>query len=349
MNASYARATVWFLIAASLVAGACGGSSKAETTPGPPPQAQRLESEDILPLYTKSAVFIVAEGFYGGDRAGTGIVFDDQGDILTNNHVVDGAGSVTVRNPDNGHMIPAQIVGRSPCDDLAVIRVRDATPFKSAELGSVADLKPGSPVYAVGFPKTPDQKFDLTELSITGGLVSKLNAPMDYYGLENTIQFDAASNHGNSGGPLIDKNGKVVGVTTLGVSSLQNVSYAIAIDGAQKVIDQLITGTDLDWLGVALEPSAPEYEEQYGIPYSADSAVVFGLDTSSPLRAAKWQPGDLIVAAEKKIIRMPGDLCSVIRSHRKGDKILIEGYGQFRNPLTGDSFYDAYESEIVLP
>jgi serine protease Do len=328
----------------------CGGGGGADKTPTPTVEAE-LQSEDIIPLYKSSAVFILSEGFYGGAFSGTGIVLDDQGDILTNNHVVEGAGSISVRDPESGKKISAQIVGRSPCDDLAVIKARDASTLKPAQIGSSSELKQGSQVYAVGYPGTPDQDFGNTTLSITGGLVSKLGAQFDYFGLQNTIQIDAAVNHGNSGGPLVDKHGKVVGVNTLAFSSagLENVNYSIAIDEAKKVYDQLLTGKDIDWLGVNLEPNDPSYEDQYGIPYYADSAVIVGVDTSSPLFEQDWVSGDLILAAEGKIVRSPGDLCSVIRSHRSGDKILIEGYGQFTDQNTGESYYDNYSTEITRP
>ena len=337
-----------------IAAAACGGGGDPESMPTPDAEqtaaASEISSEEIIPLYKNSAVFIVADGFYGGRKSGTGIVLDAEGHVLTNNHVVDGAASFVVRHPESGRDVQAQIVGRSPCDDLAVIKLRDASGFEPAQFGDLTALKQGSRVYAVGFPGTPDQDFDNTELSITGGLVSKLGAQFEYFGLQNTIQTDTALNHGNSGGPLIDKTGRVVGVNTLGFSDdLENVNYAISIDEAKLVYEQLLEGKDLNWVGVNIEPNSPEYEEQYGIPYYADSAVIFGVDTNSPLRDADWLPGDLILAAEGKIVRTPGDLCSVIRSHRSGDNILIEGYGVYVDQDTGEEYYDSYESELTLP
>jgi S1-C subfamily serine protease len=339
----------------ALTAVSCGGGGDSDETPTPaesptPAEPRDIASEDIIPLYEKSAVYILVDGFYGGAYSGTGIVLDDQGNILTNNHVVEGAASISVRDPDSGRMVSAQIVGRSPCDDLAVIKARETEPFLPAQLGSSDDLRQGATVYAVGFPGSPDDTGGASDLSITSGLISRLNAQFDYYGLQNTIQIDAALNHGNSGGPLVDRFGRVIGVNTLGFSGagLENVNYAIAIDEAKDIYTQLLEGHDIDWLGVNIEPNDPVFEEQYGVPYYSDSAVIWGVDTNSPLYEEDWISGDLLLAAEGKIIRTPGDLCSVIRSHRSGDKILIEGYGQFTNDA-GETYYDLYDSEITIP
>ena len=350
------------ILAAGLLVVSCGGDGgSAGTDSGPdgqqaePPAAEpsgeEISSEEVVPLYEATAVFIVAEGFYGGARSGTGIVLDDAGHILTNNHVVDGAGSLTVRSPVDGREIPARIVGRSPCDDLAVIEARDPAPFAAATLGTVEDIAVGSQVYVVGFPGTPSESFEETRLSLTGGLVSKLSAQFDYYGLQNMIQTDASVNHGNSGGPLVDKTGRVVGVATLAFkgAGLENVAYAITIDEAKLVYQQLLLGRDIDWLGVNVVPNDPEFEYEFGVPYIADSVVVMGVDTSSPLFEQGWVAGDVLQAAEGQILAAPGDLCAVIRSHRSGDQILLEGVGQFPDPATGGVAYDLYSSTVALP
>ncbi|OGO50518.1 MAG: hypothetical protein A2148_01085 [Chloroflexi bacterium RBG_16_68_14] len=351
------------IVVITVVAVSCGGGSGKggkstegdDATEAAPPASEaetgEISSEEIVPRYEGTAIFIVAEGFYGGAQSGTGIVLDDQGHILTNNHVIDGAGSITIRDPRDGREIPARIVGRSPCDDLAVIQARDPTPFNLATLGTVADISVGSPVYVVGYPGTPSESFAQTRLSLTGGLVSKLNAQFEYYGLQNMIQTDASVNHGNSGGPLVDKWGRVVGVVTLAFlgAGLENVAYATTIDEAELVYEQLLLGDDIDWLGVNVVPNDPQFEIDYGVPYIPDSVVIIGVDTNSPLFEQGWVAGDILLAAEGQLLTMPGDLCAVIRSHRPGDEILLEGYGQFTDPDTGETYYDAYSTTVKLP
>ena len=350
---------VGLTIAAAVVAVSCGGGGEkgsvvddtAEATPpASEPDGGAIGSEEIVPKYEKTAVFIFAEGFYGGARSGTGIVLDAQGHILTNNHVVDGAGSLSVRSPVDGREIPARIVGRSPCDDLAVIQARDPAPFVPATLGTIADIAVGSQVYAVGYPGTPSESFGDTRLSLTGGLVSKLNAQFEYYGLQNMIQTDASVNHGNSGGPLVDKQGRVAGVITLAFlgAGLENVAYATGIDEAKLVYEQLLLGKDIDWLGVNVVPNDPQLEFDYGVPYVPDSVVIMGVDTSSPLFEQGWIAGDVLLAAEGQLLSMPGDLCAVIRSHRPGDQILLEGLGQFDDDA-GGIYYDQYSTTAALP
>lgn len=351
---------VGLMVVAMFAVSSCGGNdgppdeqagTETDAPASPPASLAEISSEDIIPLYEDSAVFIVAEGFYGGASAGTGIVLDTEGHILTNNHVVEGAGSLSVRSPVDGRAIPARIVGRSPCDDLAVIEARDPTPFSPATLGTVDDMKVGSQVYAVGFPGTPSESFQDTRLALTGGLVSKLSAQFEYYGLQNMIQTDASVNHGNSGGPLVDKTGRVVGVITLAFLSagLENVAYATTIDEAELVYEQLLQGNDIDWLGVNVVPNDPEFEYDYGIPYLPDTVVIYGVDTSSPLFEQGWVAGDVLQAAEGQILTTPGDLCAVIRSHRSGDRLLLEGIGQYPDPETGGAFYDYYSTTVELP
>ena len=345
------RVLVGLSVALAIAAFGCGGGGGGGDNEAAPPRSEPVSSEDIVPKYEQTAVFIVAEGFYGGAQSGTGIVLDGSGHILTNNHVVDGAGSISVRNPEDGRMVPARIVGRSPCDDLAVIEARDPTSFVPAELGAVADLKVGSPVYVVGYPGTPSETFEEARLSLTGGLVSKLNAQFDYFGLQNMIQTDASVNHGNSGGPLVDESGRVLGVVTLAFeeAGLENVAYATTIDEARRVFDQLLTGQDIDWLGINVVPNDPQFEADYGVPYAPDSVVIVGVDTNSPLFEQGWVAGDVLAAAEGQILTTPGDLCAVIRSHRKGDQILLEGYGQFPDEATGGTYYDEFSTRVALP
>lgn len=351
----------WMKTAAAFVAllfglllAACGGGGSSPPASEPDateaePTAQQVSPEEIAPMYERSAVFIVAEGFYGGASSGTGIVLDDQGHILTNNHVIDGAGSITLRNPDGGE-VPARIVGRSPCDDLAVIQARDPAPFTPAPLGRMADVAVGSPVYVVGYPGTPSESFDDTRLSLAGGLVSKLGAQMAERGLQNMIQTDASVNHGNSGGPLVNERGEVVGVVTLAYefAGLENVAYATTIDEAQAITEQLLLGQDIDWLGVNAVPNDPQFELEYGVPYVEGSLVIMGLDTNSPLFKKNWTPGDVLMAAEGQLLGTFGDLCSVVRSHRPGDEILLEGLGQFRDEA-GGIYYDTYSTTVALP
>jgi serine protease Do len=345
---------VGLIVVTGIAFAACsggGGTRGNVRPPGSEPGGGEVSSEEIVPRYEASAVFIVAEGFYGGAQSGTGIVLDTEGHILTNNHVVDGAGSISVRSPIDGREIPARIVGRSPCDDLAVIEARDPSPFVPAEPGSVENLKVGSPVYVVGYPGTPSEGFTDTRLSLTGGLVSKLNAQFEYFGLLNMIQTDASVNHGNSGGPLVDQNGLVAGVVTLAFLSegLENVAYATTIDEAQQVYEQLLLGSDIDWLGVNVVPNDPSFEFDYGVPYIPDSVVIIGVDTNSPLFEQGWVAGDILLAAEGQILTTPGDLCAVIRSHRPGDKVLLEGFGQFPDEFAGGSYYDEYSTTVELP
>jgi serine protease Do len=176
---------------------------------------------------------------------GTGFVIASNGLIATNDHVVQGAQSVTVTLA-GGRTLPATVVRADPAADLAVLRVA-AQELPVAPLGNSASLHVGDPVVAIGnalaLPGGP---------TVTEGIVSALGRTIDTNDgavLHHVIQTDAAINPGNSGGPLVDASGDVVGINTAVASGGQNIGFAIAIDGARRTIDSLLTTGSAD--GVA--------------------------------------------------------------------------------------------------
>lgn len=307
-----------------------------------------IDGEEIVPLYEDSAVFILSSlGFYG-QISGTGVVLDTDGNILTNNHIIDGAATIQVRLPDTDNFIDASIVGRSPCDDLAVIRVnRNQSSFEPAPIGNSSELVIGSTVYAVGYPVDPvNPDFDETEIAVNGpGLVSRLDSSYDVLGLRNLIQSDISINYGNSGGPLINTYGEVVGINTLMVIGLQSITYAIAIDEAKIVSDELLQGIDINWVGVNLIANDPGLQI-YGIPYMENTSVILSCPSGGEFAEDSWFPGDIVITAADEPIANMGDLCSVLRTQRSGDTIEIYGYGQ---TYMGSRDYIYYVSEITVP
>ncbi len=326
-------------VLALLVVG-CGGSTSSTADPhnnstgNPDAGPTTISAADIMPLYERSAVFIVSEvSEFGGRMTGSGIVLGDDGTILTNNHVVEGTSSLRVRIPGKHDFIDAKIVGRSPCDDLAVIQVsRNNGDFKKPQLGDSTHLVQGARVYSVGFPGDPaSEDYTDTPMRVTEGLVGVLDASFDAMGLRNCIQHDATINHGNSGGPLVDEYGAVVGINTLGFFSagLDNTYYAISMDEAQHVYPELLKGIDLNWLGITLYPNSPALEK-YDIPFVENSSVITAIDPNSQLYKPpfNWFFGDILTTANGKAVANMGDLCSVMRTLRQGTEFRIEGWGQ---------------------
>jgi len=242
---------------------------------------------------------------FGGIARGTGsgFVYDDKGHVLTNNHVVNGAGKITVMFHD-GVEASATVVGTDPKSDVAVIKV-DNTSYTPLPVGTSGKLRVGELVMAVGSP------FGLSQ-SVTMGIISaternnlginESNGIVDTY--ESFIQTDAPINPGNSGGPLVDMDGRVIGINSAimtrgGSSSGGNdgVGFAIPIDMASNVADKLIKDGKVNRarIGVAIGPLTPAAARILGIDTKAKGLIVEQVVAGSPADKAGLKPGDVIV------------------------------------------------------
>lgn len=271
---------------------------------------------------------------------GSGVIFDQAGHILTNNHVVAGAQKLTVSLPD-GRSFPATLVGRDPRSDLAVIQIKgDNLPI--IPLGDSTKLVVGQWVVAIGNALALQGG-----PTVTAGVVSALGRtvqePPSSNGqagpfLFDVIQTDAPINPGNSGGPLVNLQGQVVGINTLaavqaepGVPA-QSVGFAIAIDTAKPIADELITTGHVTYafLGVGLYPNSPAIAARFNLP-SKPGMIVTSLVPDGPSAQAGVQQGDVIVAVDGKAITDESTLSRILLSHKPGDKVtltLARGTGQ---------------------
>jgi serine protease Do len=249
--------------------------------------------------------------------AGSGVILDKEGHILTNAHVVQGATKIEVALSD-GRRIAAKLIGEDPPGDLAVVKVNapDLTP---ARLGDSDKLRAGDRVIAVGnalaLPGGP---------TITEGIVSALNRTIEEENnvvLDNLIQTDAAINPGNSGGPLIDAAGDVVGVNTAIASEAQGIGFAIAIAPARSGVEQLIkTGKVVrPLLGVQLtDVSAAEVP-----PSVTEGAYVARVGPGTPASVAGIRDGDVIVAVDGRGVKDAHSAKRAIGAHKPGDQIEV--------------------------
>ncbi len=210
---------------------------------GPSGEAEALDIRAVLRKVQPSVVAIET-GVVGqggglfGRGAGTGVIISEDGLILTNNHVIESADSITVRLFD-GRELPADLVGSSPADDIALVHIREVTGLTPAELGESSELVVGDEVVAIG------NALDLEGTpTVTRGIVSALNRSIDAgsESLDNLIQTDAAINPGNSGGPLVNVDGQVVGINTAIIDGAQNLGFAIAIDPIKPLIEDIENG-----------------------------------------------------------------------------------------------------------
>lgn len=266
---------------------------------------------------------------------GSGFVLDTSGDIVTNQHVVDGASSIRVLFA-NGREADAKLVGADASTDLAVIKVADvpAAELKPLALGDSSTLEVGAGVVAIGSP------FGLSG-SVTAGIVSALGRDItspNGYPIANAIQTDAAINHGNSGGPLLDDNGKVVGVTSQIQSDgggSDGVGFAIPASTVKQVTMQLIaTGTIAHaYLGARITTITQRVATALGVPRgvlvaqvsaggpAADAGFKAGTTTKTVDGTRYTTNGDIITAVDGTAVLTTGDLRAAIDAKKPGDKI----------------------------
>jgi putative serine protease PepD len=244
---------------------------------------------------------------------GSGFVYDADGDIITNAHVVDGETAIKVRFQD-GKVVNATLVGKDESTDIAVVKVNaDATELHPLTIGSSANVLVGQTVAAIGSP------FGLPE-TMTAGIVSAVDRTItapNNYSISGAIQTDAAINHGNSGGPLLNSSGAVIGVNAQIESNSNDnagVGFAIPIDAVKSVADTIISGGTVQhaYLGVQIADTNDNTGAQV-------TRVVSG----SPADKAGLQAGDVITAIDGKSITTSDDLTARVNTYKPGDKATL--------------------------
>jgi S1-C subfamily serine protease len=264
---------------------------------------------------------------------GSGFLIDNQGDILTNNHVVDGATSVQVVLT-NGNYVSGKVLGTDPVDDLAVVSVDPSavagiTPLK---LGDSSLVVPGQMAIAIGNP------LGFTD-SITVGVISGLNRSVTGSNLRGMLQTDAAINPGNSGGPLLDNQGNVIGINTaaeIGATGADGIGFAIPSNLAAKILPDLIAGQTVSrpWVGISGTALTQTTASQLGLSVNKGvyivSVVANGPAEKAGLKAGGSNTdgtlvagGDVIIAVDGKAIASVEDLSAYISSKSVGDKVSL--------------------------
>lgn len=263
---------------------------------------------------------------------GSGVIFDQDGHILTNNHVIAGAQKLEVSLPD-GRSFAASLVGRDPRTDLAVIQIHGSN-LPVLPLGDSSKLVVGQWVVAIGnalaLPGGPTVTAGV--ISALGRTVQEPNQPDGSPGpyLFDVIQTDAPINPGNSGGPLVDLEGQVIGINTLaavqaepGVQA-ENIGFAIAINTAKAIADEIIrTGhVTYAYLGVGLYPNSPALAVRFNLPRRPGEIVV-SIDPNGPAAQAGLRRGDVIVAVDGHPLNDESEFFRILQSHRPGDQITL--------------------------
>ena len=207
---------------------------------------------------------------------GSGFIIDQDGDILTNNHVVEKADEIKIKTTD-GKEYDAKVVGRDPKTDIALIKIAaDGKSLKTAKLGDSEAIRVGDWVMAVGNP------FGLGN-TVTAGIISAKGRIIEAGPYDDFLQTDAAINPGNSGGPLFNMNGEVVGINTAIVAQGQGIGFATPINMAKEILDQLKTGKVVrGWLGIMIQDITPDSPNPSGSPKQTGSSWEMWCRTAPP-------------------------------------------------------------------
>jgi S1-C subfamily serine protease len=249
---------------------------------------------------------------------GSGFIIDEKGHILTNHHITAGSREIEVALTD-GRAFEGKLIGSDPANDLAVVKI-DTRDLPVAELGNSSELRVGQTVIAIGNP------FGLAGgPSVTVGVVSALNrhilAERVY---EDLIQTDASINPGNSGGPLLDLTGKVVGINTANIPGAQGIGFAIPINTAKAVLDDIVKygRVTRPWLGVIGLDVSREVARRFNLAVDS-GVVVMQIIPESPAERAELQSGDVIVGiGDKQLDSMEG-LQREIRTRKAGESVVL--------------------------
>jgi S1-C subfamily serine protease len=349
----------------SLGAVGCGGDDEPEP----------LEPQEVISQSSPGTVEIY--GKYGDEpTGGSGFIYDAGPPvrILTNSHVVEGLSSIEVKVGDQLPTVPARVVSQAPCNDVAVLELTQPPADVTAlALGDSAGIASGEQVTALGYPAN-FQRYKQQTVSSTEGSVSnpdlvgnEISDDLPQY--PALIQHTAALNPGNSGGPLVDEFGEVVGINTLSRSGrgAQGQYYSIAIDNVENLLPQLEAGTDVAYVGwgvAPLELVPPEiriadYIVSYDVPANLarqfvqfderqyKGLYVLGTDSGSP-SDKKVFPGDLITDVDGTSVETVSEVCKILQSKSPGDTIRVNGVAlTSTEELSGSG--DSFAEEVKIP
>ena len=307
---------------------ATGDTTKTVNSAGQAPDWEAVSAA------VSNAVVSIAVATDKGEALGSGVIFDKEGHIITNNHVVAGASQIQVTLAD-GRVYDAETTGTDPATDLAVIQLKDAPDnLTVAQLGDSDKLATGQDVMAIGNP------LGLSS-TVTTGIISALNRPVvnsqnedgsgDSAVYTNAIQIDAAINPGNSGGPLFDEKGRVIGITssiaTMGNSSSGEggsgsigIGFAIPVKLADKVAKQLIESGAAThaYLGVSLDTDSATADGE-----KRAGAKITSVEGGSPADKAGLKKGDVVIAIDGKTTSQGSALTGYVRQYSANDKVKL--------------------------
>jgi len=260
------------------------------------------------------------QGMEKAQSLGSGFVIDASGIIVTNNHVIDKADKIDVAFTD-GTVLPAKLLGRDEKTDIAVLKVESKVPLAHVALGDSEHIRVGDWVMAIGNP------FGLGG-SVTVGIVSALNRDIHAGNYDDFIQTDAAINRGNSGGPLFDLKGEVVGMNTAIISpsgESVGIGFATPASTIKSIVGQIRTSGTIrrGWIGVRIQSVTPDLAATLGLK-DLHGALVAGVTDKGPAGTGGMQTGDLVVGFDGKSVREMRDLPRIVAETEIGRSVRVD-------------------------
>jgi S1-C subfamily serine protease len=268
-------------------------------------------------------------GFGSGAAAGTGVVMTSSGEVLTNNHVINGATSIKVTIVATGRSYTATVLGTDPTDDVALLQLSGATGLTTVSFGDSSTVKVGDSVVAMGNaggvggePSVESGQVLALDQSITAG---DPGGPGQE--LSGLIQTDAPLQSGESGGPMVNTSGQVIGLNTAASANrrfdVPTVSYAIPINKALTVAKQIESGQESATVRLGYRPMLGVAIQSADLGSTVAGAVVVQVVNSSPAAGAGLENGDVIVAVDGKVVDSPAALTAALTNHHPGDKVSV--------------------------
>jgi serine protease Do len=273
--------------------------------------------------------------------SGSGVIIDEEGHIITNNHVVGDANEVEIRLSDRTKFT-AQVIGKDPDTDLALLKIGTDRTLPYAMLGDSGTVKVGQWVLAVGNPFGLDR-------TVTLGVVSGIGREnMNLSKYENFIQTDASINPGNSGGPLFNIRGEVIGINTAIINFAQGIGFAIPSNMAKQVMQQLLTRGKVvrAWLGVGIQPVTGELAGKFGVNEN-EGVLVNEVFDNDPAYRAGIKPGDIITKVDGKGVDTPNSLSRLIAALDPGAAASIEVVRDGKRQLISVPLIERKESAVL--
>lgn len=290
-------------------------------------------AEKVGPSVVSVITQVQARGYYGttsAEAAGTGIVVSADGYIMTNNHVVENAETVSIVDSTGALYEDVEVIGRDPLNDVAFLKVSSDTEFTPAVLGNSSTIRTGQQVIAIG------NALGQYSNTVTSGIISGTGRPITASTgsgatetLTDLIQTDASINQGNSGGPLVNLAGQVIGINTAIIEDANGIGFSIPINSTKGVLAGVLENGTVDraYIGVNYLTVTPDVAREYNLPvnqgayiYAANGNAVL---SNGPAAKAGLQDGDVITNINDQEIGTDGGLSSILGQYQPGDQVSV--------------------------